>query len=101
MRIASYAELSRGAKYQRRKLAKQKDELRATVGKAYRIILGSFKDPQSRIDRIWKATTKIGKANPDGFRRKQVENIEQEACGNNRLPSKAAFDVFVFKKMAS
>ncbi len=41
---------------------------------------------------------KVGKENTDGFRRKQVENIEQEACGNNRLPSKAAFDIFVFKK---
>lgn len=68
------------------------------VGKAHRIILGSFKDQKSRVARIWKATTKIGKDNPDGFRRKQVENIEQQACGNNRLPSKAAFDVFVFKK---
>lgn len=67
-------------------------------GKAYRIILGSLKDPESRISRIWKATLKIGQDNPDGFRRKQIENIEQEACGNNRLPSKAAFDVFVFKK---
>ena len=67
-------------------------------GKAYRIILGSLKNQESRISRIWKATLKIGTSNSDGFRRKQVENIEQEACGNNRLPSKAAFDVFVFKK---
>jgi len=68
------------------------------AGKGYRIILGSFKDPNSRISKIWKATVKIGNDNPGGFRRKQVENIEQQACGNNRLPSKAAFDVFVYKK---
>ena len=42
MRIASYAELSRGAKYQRRKLAKEKDELRATVGKAYKMPMPTY-----------------------------------------------------------
>ncbi len=68
------------------------------VGKAYRIILGSFKDPNSRISKIWEAAVKIGKDNPNGYRRKQVENIEQQACGNNRLPSKAAFDIFIYKK---
>ena len=32
------------------------------------------------------------------LRVKSIEDIEPQACGNNRLPSKAAFDVFVFKK---
>lgn len=68
-------------------------------GKASRIILGSLKDPVSRISRIWKAielTTKNENYIP--FIRKRVEDIEPKACGNNRLPSKAAFDVFTYKK---
>jgi len=67
--------------------------------KAHRIILGSFKDPESRIYRIWKATLKIANENySKAFLRKRVEDVEQKACGNNRLPSKAAFDVFIYKK---
>ena len=34
-------------------------------------------------------------ANNEEFVRKKVEDIEQAACGNNRIPSKCAFDVFV------
>src|SRR5205807_299508 len=64
---------------------------------AYRIILGSEKDENSRICRIWKATVVIGKENDMLVIRKQVEDKDQRACGNNRLPSKAAFDVFVHK----
>lgn len=67
--------------------------------KASKIILGSLKDPSSRIYRIWQATKTVSSTTDEGwFRRKQVEDIEQKACGNNRLPSKAAFDVFIYKK---
>ncbi len=46
--------------------------------------------------KIWRATLKVSKINKDkSFIRKWVENIEQKACGNNRLPSKSAFQIFV------
>jgi len=64
---------------------------------AYRIVLGSEKDENSRICRIWKTTVLIGKENSSLVIRKQVEDKNQNACGNNRLPSKAAFDIFMHK----
>ena len=67
--------------------------------RASRIILGSLKDSGSRITRIWKATLQAAlDAQDEPFIRKRVEDIEPKACGNNRLPSKAAFDVFTYKK---
>lgn len=68
-------------------------------GKAHRIILGSLKDKNSRITNIWNATLQAAKeANGEPFVRKRVEDIDPKNCGNNRLPSKAAFDVFSYKK---
>ena len=68
-------------------------------GRASRIILNSLKDENSRISKIWKATKLAAQnANGEPFIRKRVEDLEPKACGNNRLPSKAAFDVFVYKK---
>lgn len=64
---------------------------------AYRIVLGSEKDESSRICRIWKTAVEIGKENSYLVIRKQVEDKNQKACGNNRLPSKAAFDIFMHK----
>ena len=66
------------------------------LGKARRLILGSFNDANSRIMKMWSATMVISEeSNKDGkFIRKQVEDVET-ACGNNRQPSKAAFDIFV------
>ncbi|MDH3856195.1 MAG: hypothetical protein OES27_08765 [Nitrosopumilus sp.] len=70
--------------------------------RASRIILGSLRDQNSRISRIWTATLQASKdAKNDPFLRKRVEDIEPKACGNNRLPSKAAFDVFNYKKWLS
>ena len=64
--------------------------------KPYRIILESLEDKKSRISKIWKAVVKISKSkNHEPFIRKWVENIEQKACGNNRLPSRSAFQIFV------
>ena len=69
------------------------------IGKASKIILGSFQDPKSKITQIWNATKWFtNKNNNEPFLRKRIEDIEPKACGNNRLPSKAAFDIFVFKK---
>lgn len=66
------------------------------AGKAARINLGSLKDLDSRISKILKATITVAKESEDGnLFRKQVEDREQKACGNNRQPSKAAFDIFV------
>ncbi len=62
----------------------------------YGIILGSLEAKDSRISKIWKATLKVSKINKgEPFIRKWVENIEQNACGNNRLPSRSAFQIFV------
>lgn len=67
--------------------------------RASRIILRSLKDPDSRITKIWNATLQAASnADNEPFIRKRVEDIEPKACGNNRLPSKAAFDIFVYKK---
>lgn len=58
--------------------------------------MGSLEDKNSRITKIWRAVLKVSKINKDNqFIRKWVENIEQEACGNNRLPSRSAFQIFV------
>ena len=64
--------------------------------KPYRIILGSLEVKDSRISKIWRAVLKVSKINKgEPFIRKWVENIEQKACGNNRLPSRSAFQIFV------
>lgn len=64
--------------------------------KPYRIMLGSMKSKDSRIMKIWRATVRVSKINKGKpFIRKWVENIEQKACGNNRLPSRSAFQIFV------
>lgn len=55
----------------------------------------AFNDPNSRISKIWHATIRAAKESPDGnFNRKRIEDLEPRACGNNRQPSKAAFDIF-------
>lgn len=60
-----------------------------------KIVLGSFDDVNSRMSRIWRATIQAAKREPDGkFVRKWVEDLEPEACGNNRIPSGAAFRLF-------
>jgi hypothetical protein len=64
--------------------------------KPYRIILGSLESKDSRMSKIWKAVLKVSKINKgEPFIRKWVENIEQKACGNNRLPSRSAFQIFI------
>ena len=64
--------------------------------KAMRVILGSFDDKESRLSRIWAATKLAWKLYGESpIVRKNVEDLEQKACGNNRIPSKCAFDIFV------
>jgi len=64
--------------------------------KTTKVILGSELDNSSRISKIKRATKLVSKLSDNGeFVRKKVEDIEQAACGNNRIPSKGAFDVFV------
>lgn len=64
--------------------------------KPYKIMLGSIESKNSRIMKIWHATVRVSKINKgQPFIRKWVENIEQKACGNNRLPSRSAFQIFV------
>ena len=61
--------------------------------KPTRINLGSLKDPESKITRMWNVIRGLGK---DGstFYKKQAEDLDQKAFGNNRQPGTAAFEIF-------
>lgn len=60
-----------------------------------KIPLGSFNKFDFKISCNWRATQLIAKESKDGtFVRKDVENVEPTACGNNRSPSGAAFRLF-------
>jgi hypothetical protein len=62
--------------------------------KARSLPLGSVLNPKSRIYRILKAIQYVSRKNKNGeFVRKNVEDIEPSACGNQRQHSKAAFDI--------
>lgn len=58
-----------------------------------RMNLGSLKNPESRITRMWGIVRDLGK---DGstFYKKQAEDLDQKAFGNNRQPGTAAFGIF-------
>ena len=58
-----------------------------------RIKLGSLKDPESRIMRMWSIIRDLGK-DRSTFYKKQAEDLDQTAFGNNRQPGTAAFSVF-------
>ena len=64
-----------------------------------KIHLGSVSDAGSRISMIWRAVCDVEKDGGGFFVRKWVENLDQEACGNNRRPSKAAFEIFVHMEL--
>lgn len=62
-----------------------------------KIIMGSLADENSRIMKIWRAAVKVSEVNRGSpFIRKWVENVDQQACGNNRQPSRAAFKIFEY-----
>lgn len=64
--------------------------------KPYRVKLGSTKDSNSRIMRIWAAVEATSKDRGGGpFVRSWVESVDQKACGNNRHPSRSAFQIFL------
>ena len=64
--------------------------------KSMRVKLGSIDEDQSYLARIWKATKLASKLSQDSkFVRKNIEDLDQQACGNNRIRSKCAFDIFV------
>lgn len=65
------------------------------ISRPDKIPLGSVSDAGSKISRIWRAICNVEKDGDGFFIRKWVENLDQEACGNNRRPSKAAFEIFV------
>ncbi len=66
------------------------------IKKAMRVKLGSLDNEQSFIARIWNATKLASQLSQDlKFVRKNVEDLDQQACGNNRIRSKCAFDIFV------
>lgn len=65
--------------------------------KPSKIIMGSLTDKDSRIMKIWNATKRVSEIQRGGpFIRKWVENVDQQACGNNRQPSRAAFKIFEY-----
>lgn len=65
------------------------------IARAKRIVLGSFNHPNSWISMIWVAVLTISEQNADKkFNRKEIEDFDPKACGNNRQRSKAAFDIF-------
>lgn len=67
------------------------------IKKAMRVKLGSLDDDESFISRIWKSTKLASQLSQDSkFVRKNVEDLDQQACGNNRIRSKCAFDIFVY-----
>lgn len=84
-------------------LVKKSDEnywksiIKTTGDKKYIIDLGSIIDTNSRIMKIWKAVCKISKSvDHVPFFRIDVEKLDQDSCGNNRLPSKSAFEIFEY-----
>lgn len=54
--------------------------------------LGSLYDPKSKIKHLWDAIYSVVKT--EVFIKRDVEKIDPIACGNNRQPLKAAFDIF-------
>ena len=64
--------------------------------KSTKLKLGSQNDPKSRLSKILKSINKITNSSPNKtFIKKNVEDDEPDACGNNRQYSTAAFDIFL------
>ena len=65
------------------------------TNKPTRVKLGSLLNPDSKIRRMWVAVQSIGQ---DGsvFYKKQAEDLDQRAFGNNRQGAVAAFNIFVY-----
>ena len=61
--------------------------------KPTRIKLGSLKDPESRIRKMWSVIRDLGE-NGSIFYKKKAEDLDQKAFGNNRQPGTAAFSIF-------
>ena len=69
------------------------------IRRAMRVLMGSLHDYESRMSKIYRATKLASQLKQDGvFVRKNIEDLDQKACGNNRIPSKCAFDIFVHLK---
>jgi len=62
--------------------------------------MGSLNDPNSRLSRILKSVnTYTNTSSKKTFVRKNIEDIDQRACGNERQYSTAAFDIFEHEKI--
>lgn len=60
-----------------------------------KLILGSVKDKNSKIMKIWSVVEAVSRQNHlNEFMRKNVEDEDQRVCGNNRVRTKAAFIIF-------
>ena len=65
--------------------------------KSNKLILGSLDNPKSRIYRIRRAIIKIiRESGNDTFIKKNIEDIEPNACGNTRQYSRAALDILEY-----
>ena len=60
-----------------------------------RMKLKSLKDPEARITIMWSVIRNLG-ANGSTFYKKQAEDLNQRAFGNNRQPGTAAFEIFKY-----
>ena len=63
--------------------------------KPTRINLGSLTNNESRITRMWEVIRSLGNENTT-FYKKQAEDLDQQAFGNNRQPAVAAFGIFTY-----
>lgn len=62
--------------------------------KSKRLIMGSLKNPKTRLYKIHEAIKIVARESRSGtIVKKHVEDIETKACGNTRQYSKTAFDI--------
>ena len=63
--------------------------------KATRMNFGSLEDRDSKITKMWKTIHSLGKRELT-FYKKQAEDMDQKAFGNNRQPATASFSIFCY-----
>lgn len=66
-----------------------------TITKPDRIVLGSLKERDSKISKMWRVVIKVWKKNDkEPIWKKMAEDEDQTIFGNNRQPSTCAFQLF-------
>lgn len=68
---------------------------RPTITKPDRITLGSLKEKDSRISKMWRILIKVWRRNnKEPIWKKLAEDEDQQVYGNNRQPATCAFQIF-------